>query len=612
MASPFLGYLQEKRMEFNRNRLMFLALLLPALASTALRADEAPAPTSVAHIRLAGAMEEGPPPSEPLFGASATFLNKLQRIQKAAKDENIKALYLQLDGLAIGWGKLDELTRAIAEFRKSGKKVFAYLEEGSRADYLLALACDDICVPEQGWLMLNGLSVGMAFFKDLFDKIGIEADFLQMGDFKAAAEPFTRNKMSEANRKQMESILDDFFDHNLVDRVIKGRPDRKWSAEHVKKLIDQGPFTSVAALKAGLVDRVGYPDTYQDEMKKLLKAEKIKIVKNYGHKGSEDIDLSNPFAILKLLTGTKSSSSSKPKVAVIYARGAIVTGKGGENLMGGEMCGSTTIVEAVRKAEEDKTVKAIVLRVDSPGGSALASDLMWQALQTCKKPVVASMSDVAASGGYYISMGCKKIYAEPGTITGSIGVIGGKLAMGKLYDKIGINIEILSRGENARLLTSDRPWNKSERDSLQALMRDCYDQFLLKAVEGRKRAGKQMTREQLEKLAGGRVWTGRQALENGLIDKLGTLEDAVADAWKMAGEPADKEPELLLLPKPRSFLDSLVESRADSRLSAPELRLLQMLRQLPEARRYLQTVEGLLQLRNEPVWLTLPYSIEIR
>src|SRR5262249_33323179 len=252
-----------------------------------------------------------------------------------------------------------------------------------------------------------------------------------------------------------------------------------------------------------------------------------------------------------LMAGPKLKLSFGPKIAVIYATGPIVSGKSSADLFGEGTVGSTTMVEAIRKAEEDGTVKAIVLRVDSPGGSALASDLIWNELAKSKKPVVASMSDVAASGGYYISTAAKKIYAEPGTLTGSIGVVGGKLVIGGLEDKIGLKTEIISRGANANIMSSTTPFSESERKAWTAMMKDVYEQFLTKALAGRKKAGKSMTREDLEKLAGGRVWTGRQAKANGLIDELGTLEDAITAAKEMAGMAKSADPELMILPKPR-------------------------------------------------------------
>src|SRR5205085_10645617 len=204
---------------------------------------------------------------------------------------------------------------------------------------------------------------------------------------------------------------------------------------------------------------------------------------------------------------------------------------------GEESCGARTMVEAIRQAENDKTVKAIVLRVDSPGGSALGSDLIWNELRRSKKPIIASMSDVAASGGYYISMAAKKIYAEPGTLTGSIGVVGGKIALAGLYDKVGITTDVIQRGANAGIFASDEPFSPTEREALTALMKDIYDQFVDQALAGRQKAGKKMTREGLLKIAGGRIWTGRQAKENGLVDELGSLVDAVAAAKNVAGLP---------------------------------------------------------------------------
>ncbi len=543
-------------------RISILALIAFACPAVAVRAaEDEPAPT-IAHIKLSGGLEEGTPAADPFFGSTTeNFKAKIDRIKKARKDAAVKGLYLQLDGLHVGWGKIDELSQAIADFRKSGKKVYAYLESGEAADYYLALACDEVCLPEGGWLMLVGMRIEATFYKDLFDKIGVKADMLQMGDFKGAAEPFTRTSLSEPNKKQLLSLLDDRFEKGLVARIAKAR---NMSDEQVKKLIDEGPYTARAALKAKLIDRVAYPDAFQESIKNGLKVEKDGITKNYGQAKSEELNFDNPFAILKLLNPPKPRKSRQPKVAVIYAAGVIVTGKSSVSFLGGESCGSTTMVEAIRQAEQDDTVKAIVLRVDSPGGSALASDLIWNELKNCKKPVIASMSDVAASGGYYVSMAAGKIYAEPGTITGSIGVVGGKLTLGGLYDKIGITTETLSRGANANIFSTTHSFSESEKKAFLSMMRNTYDQFLDKAVEGRKKAGKDLTRDKLESLAGGRVWSGRQALANGLVDELGTLDDAVAAAWKVAGQPADKEPEILQLPKSRSLLDTLMDMNRSS------------------------------------------------
>ena len=589
------------------HRLLLAALVLAAAAPRARAAEEKPIPT-VAHIRLAGGLEEGAKSDDPLFGSlHEHFKTKLDRIKKAQGDKDVKALYLELDGLSVGWGKVDELTRAIADCRKAGKKVFAYVESGNVKDYLVGLACDEVCLPEGGWLMLTGVRAEVSFYKNLFDKIGVKADMLHMGEAKTAAEPFTRTKLSDASRKQYELVLDDYYTNEIVGRIVKSRPAKKFTPEQVKKLIDRGPFTAQAALKAGLIDRVAYAESFRTLIKQELKADKVKLVKNYAQEKKEDLDILTIYK--NLLFGKKSATSGKgPKIAVIYAVGTITTGKSkGGGLFGEGTCGSTTIIEAIRKAEADATVKAIVLRVDSPGGSALASDLMWNELRGCKKPVVASMSDVAASGGYYISMAAKKIYAEPGTLTGSIGVVGGKIALVGLFDKVGITTDVIQRGANAGILSSDEPFTPSQREAMTALMQDTYDQFVDKALAGRKKAGKKMTREELLKIAGGRIWTGRQAKANGLVDELGSLSDAVLAAKKLAGLPSGAEVDLLELPKAKDPLEALLGSLADVQSPA-----VQALGKLPGMAQHLRHVGGLLELRGEPVWLITQDRFEVK
>jgi protease-4 len=576
------------------------------------RGDESKVAT-LGHIRLTGDLSEAPVNTESLFGvAGENFQSKLDRIQKAKTDSKVQGLFLEFDGVAIGWGKVDELRRAIADFRKSGKKAYAYIESGAAKDYFVGLACDEVVMPESGWLMLTGMRAEVTFYKDLLDWIGVKADMLQMGDFKGAAEPLTRSSMSEEFRSQLKKVLDDYYEQSYVGTIVASRPDKKWTAAQIKELIDNGPYGAKAAAAAGLIDRVAYRDQFVESLKPTLQAEEVKVEKNYGRSKKEEIDFSNPFSILKLLAPAKPAASDKPKVAIVYAVGEIVTGKGGDSLLGGELVGSTTFIEAIRQAEADKTVKAIVIRVDSPGGSALASDLIWNELVRCKKPVVASMSDVAASGGYYISMAAKKIYAEPGTLTGSIGVVGGKLVLGGLEDKIRLKTEVIAHGVNSGLFSLEKPFSESERKVITALMRETYHQFLDKALRGRQQAGKTLSREDLEKLAGGRVWTGRQAKANGLVDELGTLDDAIATAQELAGVSKDTKLERLVLPKPRSFLDALLEREADAKAPGLRAATLPLLRQVPELADKLGALEGLLRLRAEPVWAILPVNLRLQ
>lgn len=574
-----------------------------------------PVEKKIAHIRLAGELDEAPVSADPLFGAGAeNFKSKLDRIRKASNDDSVQALLIQLDGIRIGWAKMEEIRLALEQFRKTGKKVYAFLEAGETKDYLVATGADVIALPESGWLMLTGLRAELTFFKELLEKLGIRADFLQMGVYKSAAEPFTRTKMSPEARAQLKLVLDDFYDRCLVGTISQGRSrgSKKLSADEVARLIDRGPFTARRAVEAGLVDRVSYFSDFEKLIRRDLNLDKVKIARDYGKDKSKDIDFSNPFAILKLLSPPKSTlSSKKDRIALIYAVGPIVTGKGGSSLFGGDTVGSTTMIEAIRQADKDPKVKAIVLRVDSPGGSALASDLIWNELKRCKKPVVASMSDVAASGGYYIAMGAKKVLAQPGTLTGSIGVVGGKIALKGLYDKIGITTDVISRGANAGILSSTDPFSKTERKAMEDLMADVYDQFLSRVEENRAKAGKKFTRKELLQLADGRIWTGRQALERGLVDALGSLDDAIAEAKVMGGLDRNADTEYLILPKARSFLDTLLEGKlgADAGITGQVLSRAAQFRELAQ---HLRSIDVLMQLRNEPAWLILPHGLEIR
>lgn len=564
----------------------------------------------VAHIKFGGDLDESPVPAESLFGPpQENFGMMLGRIKKAAKDDNIAGLYLDFEGFSAGYGKLHELRAAIANFKKTGKKVFAYAEDYSSKAYLLAVECDAIALPESGGIELVGMRAEVTFYKNTLELLKLKADVLKVGDYKAAVEPFLRDSMSKENREQIESMLDDNFTNEMVNPIAKGR---KLDAAKVKEIIDQGPFTATKAKSLGLVDSIVYDDQFADTMAKGLGAKAVKVERNYGKPKAQKLDLSNPFALLEMMGGGGKTvrESKEPKIAVIYAVGSINSGKsgGGNPLLGGQSVGSETIVAAIRQAEKNDTVKAIVLRVDSPGGSALASDVMWREIINCKKPIVASMGDVAASGGYYISMGCKKIYAEPGTITGSIGVFGLKLVTGGLEEWGGMKTEVVSRGKNTGVTSSTFPWTESERKSMTEIVEAVYDQFTSKAVEGRKAAGIDMTKEKLLKIASGRVWTGRQAKANGLVDELGTLDDAIAGAKKFAGIDPSKEMELLILPKASSFIEQLMEGEAKMPFGKLEVSALQ----LPGMEKALRMAAPLLNTRKDFVKALLPYSVEFK
>ncbi len=564
----------------------------------------------VAHIKLSGDLDEAPVPAESLFGAPQENLKaKLDRIRKAAKDDRVQALYVELKGIEAGFGKVNELRKAIAEFRAAGKKAFAFAEQLPTKDYLVALACDQVVMPESGELALYGLRAEVTYYKNTLDLLKLKADVLKMGAYKSAVEPFLTDKMSKENREQITALLDDHYDNEIVAAIVAARPARQFTPEQVKGLIDQGPFTAKKAAALGLIDKLQYEDQFEAGLAKELGVDEARILRDYAKAKAADVDFSNPFALLGQLAGSKKPKESKePKIAVIYAVGGIESGKGGGGnpLTGRDSVGSDTLVAAIRQADKDATVKAIVLRVDSPGGSALASDVIWRALKACQKPVVASMGDVAASGGYYIAMAGKKIYAEPGTLTGSIGVFGLKLVIGGLEEWAGMKTEVVARGKNSGVNSTTFPWSDSERKAMTEYIEETYAQFLDKALAGRKAAGKTMTRDELLKLAGGRVWTGRQAKANGLVDELGTLDDAIAGAKKLAGIDPKEPMELLILPRAESLLDKLMEG--DVKL--PFGSLTAELRLIPGAEKALKMAAPLLRTQKDPAKVMLPYLVE--
>jgi protease-4 len=539
------------------------------------------------------------------FGENKVDMREINsRLEKAAKDKTIAGVILDIQNPTIGRGKVDELRGAISRFRKSGKKVYAMMDSAEPSDYLVACACDEIVMPETGVVTLPGIHAEATFYKGLLAKVGIEADFIHIGEFKGYAEAYTRDKFSDPVRENMTKLIDDLYD-DMVTTIVKDRP---LTISQAKEIIDTGMVTAGRAKELGLIDRVAYPDGLRDELAKKYKAEPMVFVKNYGKK-EVDTDFSGPMGFFKLMQtmmGGESSTSERKgkKIAVIYCLGEIVTGKSESGFMDSESMGSTTIIEALRKANEDKNVVAIVLRVDSPGGSALASDLIWHETQVIKKPIVASMGDVAASGGYYISMGAKKIFAAPSTITGSIGVVGGKMALTGLFNKVGITTETIERGKNSGLNSSTGKWTDSQRDVIKKMMEDMYSQFTTKAATGR-----HMPVENLRKLAEGRVYSGRQAKENGLIDELGTLHDAVAEAKKLAGLDSSTEVRIEVLPEPTNFLESLfgnLDSEKETRISqglnsvAPEL--------VTIARR----AARLRLIFDRPVAFMMPFELDIR
>ncbi len=487
----------------------------------------------VAHFDLSGPMMETPQNVPPLFGAEppASLKSLLARFEAAREDSNVKAIVLDVENAQLGFGQIQELRAAIKQFKAVDKPVFVHADMLMTGTYALATAASRVSVTPTGDVWLMGLSGESPYLKGMLDKMAVQADFVHCGDYKTAAETLTRTGPSPESEEMTNWLLDGLYD-SLVNMIAESRdvtPDK------VRKLIDDGPYSAEDAKKAGLIDAVEHRQDFVAELKSRY-GNSVTIDTNYGEDNEMDMP-SDPFGMFSMIMDMLNPSkkgSSKPSVAVVYVEGAIMTGSAEPSPFGStEGAYSTTIRKALDEAAADNTVKAVVMRVDSPGGSALASEIILDASRRVadKKPLIVSMGNVAGSGGYYVTCAAGTIFADETTITGSIGVVGGKLVTTGGWNKLGINWSAHSRGENAMMMSSAAPFSDSEREKLMTYMNDIYDVFKGHVVKAR---GQKLTKE-IDKLAGGRVYTGKQALELGLVDKIGGLDDSVKFAANKAG-----------------------------------------------------------------------------
>ncbi|MFM8414990.1 MAG: signal peptide peptidase SppA [Planctomycetota bacterium] len=510
------------------------------------------ASATIAHVRIAGELPDGVGQGGLLADVAPRLHRLVERLDKAAADERVQGVILSIESPEVGRGRADELRAAVGRLRKAGKPVSALFVGGGPAAYFVAAACDTVAMPPAATLELAGVRAEMMFFKALLDRLGVEAEILQVGEFKGAGEPLTRERMSPQLREQYESFIGDLYEQ-LIERVAA---DRRLDEGRVRELVDAGVFTAEAARDAGLVDAVHYEDEAIAALTTRLGLEKPKLARDYAERKLDD-DFSGIGGLVKLMELVSGQKQAGPagkgkRVAIVHVAGEIREGKSSDDLLMGGAVGSATICKAIREAAADEKVVAIVLRIDSPGGSALASDLIWREAERVKKPVVASLSDTAASGGYYIAVAADRIVAAPGTLTGSIGVVGGKIAVGGALEKVGVHTDVVSRGKNAGWLSPTEKFSDAGREAFLGTMKDVYRLFTSKVAAGRK-----LDLAKVESLAEGRVYTGRQALEAGLVDRLGTLDDAIDEARKLAGIEADEDLERTLLPEPRGLFDDL-------------------------------------------------------
>jgi len=471
-------------------------------------------------------------------------------LRKAKVDSRISAVVLRMGNLVCNWAKVNEIRDLILDFRASGKKAYAYIEEAIDFDkeYYLATACDEVVLHPQGFLIINGIGGYIPFVKQALDKLGVEAEVEHVEDYKTAYHMFTEEKLTPAHREMLDSLYASLYEQ-YVREVATARGK---SEQDVRDLIDHGFFQGESAKEAGLVDSL----LYEDQFIEMLMGDRSKITRVTHQQYLR-------------IKPTSLGLNRGRKVALIYGMGPIISGSGMYGTMGSE-----TVSRWIRRARQDKTVAAIVFRVDSPGGSAVASDSIWREVTLAKKekPFIVSMSDMAGSGGYQVAMAAHRIVAHPQTLTGSIGVIFAKINLRQLYAKLGITAEKIQYGARADMFSTFRQATSEERLLLKQEILKTYDHFITKAAEGR-----MMSKEEIDRIGKGRVWTGAQALELGLVDELGGLSRAIAIAKELAGI-SDQDPvRLEVWPKKISFWDMAWGKRAVSLDTGLPLRVKKLL-----------------------------------
>lgn len=469
------------------------------------------------------------------FDPPPTVRSVVEALRKAKVDRRVSSVVIRPTGTAALWAKVQEVRDAVADFKTSGKPVIGFLEYGGEQEFYLVSGCDKVFLMPTASLDLTGIASYELFLRGTLDKIGAFPDALHVGEYKTAGNTFTEKKFTPTHREMAQSLNTD-----LYEQLVKGLGEgRHKSAAEMRTLIDHGPYLPEDAVRAGLVDDVAYEDELDDKVQ--LGKGKTRFISD---------------AEYRKVTAASVGLNRGPRIAVIYVIGVITSGSSNYDSTSGQSVGSDTMAEILRKARADDSIKAIILRVDSPGGSAIASDVIWREVMLTRqtKPVIASMSDVAASGGYYISMPAHSIVAQPATLTGSIGVVLVKFAIGGTLQKLGMNMERVTSGRYADMYAPDKVFTKEERTKVLEQMQATYDAFVEKAA-----AGRHTTPERIDAIGQGRVWTGAQGKEIGLVDELGGLDRAIVIAKQQAKIDAGSEVELVIYPQRKSFFE-LVES----------------------------------------------------
>lgn len=526
---------------------------------------------TVLTVRIEGDIPEEVPReafTQILQGTPTTVTDIVEGLDRARTDPRIDGIEVRVGESDMNFAKMQEVRDKIRQFNQSGKFSVAYLELATDGPYYVASACRTVVQLPKSMLYLRGMMASTTFYRGALDKLGVYPNLYHIGDYKNATNVFTEKGFTPAHREATQALLADWY-----EEFLRGIGEsRAMKASRVADVIQKGPFSSEDALAAGLVDRLGYGDEARE------------LVKQKSHGSDERLNLQEYLR--------RTEAKGRTKLAVIYATGLIAPGRSRDEVMG-----SDTIAEELRRTRLDNQVKAIILRVDSGGGSASASEVIRREVELTRrrKPVVVSMSDVAASGGYWIAMSANRIVAQPGTITGSIGVLTGKFNLSGLYAKLGLSKDYVRTTENATLDYPFENFTPTQRDAILRLMRETYRNFIQGVADGRR-----MPVEAVDKVGQGRVWTGERALQLGLVDRLGGLDTAIAAAKELARIPASEQVFLVRLPAPRSLLDNLLDLLGgDEALGATVATRFARV-EVPAWLKALQT------LAREPVWVLLP------
>ncbi len=549
----------------------YAALAYLNLSETSLRIFGQRRPYGILKVDITGDLAEEPPEYRLLSilqRGRADYLNLIVLLRWAREDPQVRAVFIRCGDVHAGWAKVQEIRRSLAALRDAGKTVWVHLAHAGVQEYLLASAAHQIIVPPAATLDVTGVSSEVTFVAGTLSKLGIEAELVQMGKYKSAAETFTRSDMSEPHREMVESLVDDLYDQ-VVEAIAAGR---RLTGEQVRTLLDRGPFVAREALHEGLVDALLYEDEAQERLQAQCDHAAVIEPHDYFSRRSRAVRR----AVLR---------QGRAAIGLLHVTGTLKMGESIPGAEGASACGAASVARDLKELRERRDINAVVLRVSSPGGSGLASDLMWHEVMRTRerKPVVVSFGDVAASGGYYIGVAGSPVIAEGGTITGSIGVLAGKALLRGLYDHLGVTKQVISRGRHAALYSDYVPLGDEERERLRTEAAFFYDEFVDRVAKGR-----QLGRDAVLAAAEGRVWTGRQALGLGLIDQLGGIERALDEAKVLVGLAPSEWVAVERYPKPKRLW------KLSFNLNAPHSRITQL---LPSLR----------FLISERVWAVLPF-----